>query len=220
MSITSGGDAGGGVGGVGCSTRAGIAVLVQLGEFVGHDLFQRGLYALKCRAYAPRTAAATAAAAASPPALAADTARVDAVPVAVFFDADLRRACHPRDRRYARFASPLPTTASSAVAGAVATSSTAVAAGADASSAAAGVEARRRALAATFEAPTFKMAAPTPEHYAPVLVAAGAGAADAGVVVNEGWDTMTFSFSDDSYRFGAEPVGTPSGDAPAAAAAS
>ncbi|KAJ1554055.1 hypothetical protein HK405_006136 [Cladochytrium tenue] len=87
-------------------------------------------------------------------------------------------------------------------------------------SAASGIEVRRRALAATFQAPTFKMAAPSPEHYAPVLVAGGAGGADAGVLINEGWDSMTFTLCEDSYRFGAEPVavGAPR-DAPDAFAA-
>ncbi|KAI9328045.1 putative 4,5-DOPA dioxygenase extradiol [Zopfochytrium polystomum] len=66
-------------------------------------------------------------------------------------------------------------------------------------------EERAAALLKTFEAPSYKMASPTPDHYAPLLVAAGAGLDDEPELINEGWDPMTFSFSDDSYRFGPQP---------------
>ncbi|KAI9338279.1 Extradiol ring-cleavage dioxygenase, class III enzyme, subunit B [Zopfochytrium polystomum] len=63
---------------------------------------------------------------------------------------------------------------------------------------------RDAALLATYEAPSYRMASPSPEHYAPVLVAAGAGMDDKGVLVNEGWDSQTFSFSEDCFRFGSD----------------
>ncbi|KAI9345813.1 4,5-DOPA dioxygenase extradiol [Zopfochytrium polystomum] len=63
-------------------------------------------------------------------------------------------------------------------------------------------EERRRALLETFKAPSYKMACPTVEHYAPVLVAAGAGLEDRPVLTYEGWDSRTLTFAQDCFRFG------------------
>ncbi|KAI9315060.1 Extradiol ring-cleavage dioxygenase, class III enzyme, subunit B [Zopfochytrium polystomum] len=60
----------------------------------------------------------------------------------------------------------------------------------------------QKALLATYDAPSYRMAAPSPEHYAPVLFAAGAGSEDKGTLVIDGWESLSSLFTNDSYRFG------------------
>ena len=61
-------------------------------------------------------------------------------------------------------------------------------------------DSRKNQLLQTFSHPSYKKAHPTPEHYAPVLVAAGAGEDDEAEIINFNW-TMG-SFNDFSVQFG------------------
>ncbi|KAJ3333805.1 hypothetical protein HDU76_003282 [Blyttiomyces sp. JEL0837] len=67
-------------------------------------------------------------------------------------------------------------------------------------------EQRKQALLATFEHKDYAMSSPTPEHYAPVLVAAGAAHDDdeegKAELVHSGWELGVFT--EDSFRFGAD----------------
>ncbi|KAJ3106981.1 hypothetical protein HDU97_005262 [Phlyctochytrium planicorne] len=63
---------------------------------------------------------------------------------------------------------------------------------------------RNRALLETYNHEFYRKAHPSPEHYAPVLVAAGAGGEDDAKMIHSRWGAA--SFSEDSFVFGESPL--------------
>ncbi|KAJ3416163.1 hypothetical protein HDV05_002808 [Chytridiales sp. JEL 0842] len=59
---------------------------------------------------------------------------------------------------------------------------------------------RLQALLATYKHPHYQKAHPTPEHYAPLLVAAGAGEEEEGKLIHSAWEFGCFT--EDSFQFG------------------